>query len=250
LFNLPGNEVLALDTSVFSGSHFLRNEGKLYAHIKDGPAQEQLENKLLAQALALNPKTQSYRARLDIQRDLLSKNKARYFPSVGLKASLNFSDWLEEQGTFEEENSSWSVAGIVNIPIFLGTDRLRERAKLKAGLSELEYRRDESSLEVMRDVQTNIHRFIAAANKVTPAAQSKKRSLKALDIVVPAYGNGDTPLINLLDAQSNGLEAELATINARYSYYEAMARLVHGVGWTVHDNYSSFQQEFHSHIEN
>ncbi len=250
LFNLPGNEILALDTSAFSEAYFLKNEGKLYTHIKDGPAQEQLANKLVARALALNPNTQSHRVRLDIQRGLLSKNKARYFPTVGLKASLNLSDWLEERGTFEEENSSWSVSGIVNIPIFLGADRLRERAKLKAGLSELEYRRDETSLQVMRDVQTNIHQLIASANKITPAAQSRKRSLKALDIVVPAYGTGETPLINLLDAQSNGLEAELAGINARYSYYETMARLVHVVGWTVHDNYSSFQQEFHSQIEN
>jgi outer membrane protein TolC/ABC-type uncharacterized transport system substrate-binding protein len=245
LFNMSGNDPFLLDTVSFSEEAFLVGEGNLYRKMKDRPSQQALENSLLAQALALNPGTRYSQARIDIQKQLLAKNTSRYFPSVGLRASLNFSNWLEETPTFHEESTTWSVGGFLNLPIFLGADRSRERARLKAELNELEYSRDDASLDVMSQVQANLHRLIGAANSLTPSVQSRRRSRQFLDAVVPAYNGGRVELLGLLDAQTNSLEADLAAINARFSYYDAMARLAHAVGWTAHDTYSNFRDEFH-----
>ncbi|UCE24302.1 MAG: TolC family protein [Candidatus Zixiibacteriota bacterium] len=250
LFNMPGNEPFLLDSLIFSEPMFIAGEDALLDRITDQPSQQSLQNSLLAQALAMNPGPQSYRTRIDIQNDLLAKNKARYYPSIGFRASLNFSDYLEDTPTFEEENTTWSVTGFFNLPIFLGADRFRERAKLKAELSELEYLRDDASLEVMRNVQANFHHLVASAVKITPAYQSRKRAQMTLDAVVPGFSRGDVAMIDLLDAQSNALSTQLASINARYAYFETMARLVHTIGWTTSDNYSNFLEEFHRQIQN
>lgn len=245
LFNLPGDEPFQPDSVTFSNESFFRNEGRVYQKISDPVLRKEVENKLMADAQALNPTTRLVDARINIQQALLARNSARFYPSLGLRASLNFSDWLEETPTFQEEKTTWSVSGVFKLPIFLGADRIRERGKLKAELSELEYYRDDASLAVMERVQANMHKLVAATSKITPATQSFKRAGQVLETIVPEFGSGDRTLLELLDAHSNALDAELAVINARYAYYEAMARLVHTAGWTVHDDYSSFREKFH-----
>ncbi len=250
LFNLPGNEVFALDSLTFSSDYFYAGERELYSQLTGHETRVGIENKLMAEAIALNPASRQVDTKINIQKSLLAKNSARYYPSLRFQAALNYSDWLEETPTFQEKSTTWSVAGIFNLPIFLGADRFRERARLKAELSELEYGRDDVNLNIMRAVQTNLHRLVAAASKITASAQSVKRARQILDIVVPGYGAGKKSLIELLDAHSNALDAELAVIDTRYEYYRAMAQLVHAAGWTVHDDYSSFLETFHRRLEN
>lgn len=249
LFNMPGNEVFALDTLSFSSDYFYAGEQDLYSQLTGQSTRQGIENKLMAQALTVNPATREIDTRIDIQKARLAGNSARFYPSVGLKASLSFSDWLEETPSFEEENTTWSIAGVFNLPIFLGSDRFRERARLKAELSELEYRRDDINLSIMRRIQTSLHRLVGTASKITSSAQSVKRARQLLDVVVPAYGAGTKSLIDLLDAHSNSVESELAAINTRYNYYQTMAELVHAAGWAVHDDYSSFVEKFHQQLE-
>ncbi|MEW6411858.1 MAG: ABC transporter substrate binding protein [Candidatus Zixiibacteriota bacterium] len=250
LFNLPGDRDLVLESARFSEEALWAYEGEFQDLLKDLPSQEQFKQSMVAQALSENPAVKSFDTRINIQKQLLSKNSARFYPTLGFKASLNFSDWLEDTPLFEENNTTWSVGGFLNIPLFLGKERLRERGKLKANLSEMEYRRDDTSLKIMRDIHTQVNKLIAADNHMVPAYQSKKRATQLLSIVVPEYSSGKRTLWNLLDAQSNSLRAELNAINARFAYWEAIARLVHAAGWTAHDDYTDFQDQFGLHHSN
>ena len=129
-------------------------------------------------------------------------------------------------------------------------DRPRERSRLKAELSEAEYLKDETGLQVMQTVRTSLQQLISASGRMTPAYLSRRQATQALDLVVPEYSAGSRTLLELLDAQKNVLHTETAAITTRYSYHEAMARLVHAVGWTVHDDYSSFLEEFQRRTQN
>jgi len=246
LLNLPGNEPLQLDSITFAEQSFLYNEAQLNDRLKDRAAQREMEEKVVAGALGMSPAVGQARKHVELQKSLLARNSARFWPSLGLKASLNFSDWLEESPTFTEENTTWSVAGMLRLPLFLGSDRFRERSRLKAALSEMEYRQDEVSLDVMRQIRTGFHFLVAAVTRITPALQSRKRAQQVLTSVVPRYSSGDYGLTDLLEVQANAIDAELAAINARYAYYEAVAKLVHSAGWTVRDDYSNFLEQFHA----
>jgi len=245
LFNLPGNEPLQLDSVTFTEESFLTSESRLYDRLKDQTTRLEMEERLVAQALALNPAAGDIRARIDLQKDLLSKNSARFWPSLSLNASLDFSDYLEESPTFTEERTTWSVSGILRLPLFLGSDRFRERSRLRAELNEMEYRQDEVSLEIMRDIRAGFHSLVAAVTRITPSLQSRRRAQQVLNTVVSGYGADEYDLIDLLDVQANALEAELTAIISRYAYYESVAKLVHSAGWTVHDEYSNFLEQFH-----
>lgn len=250
LFNMPGEAELVLDAAPFSESLFWDNEGRIYPRLKDLPSQRELQTALVARALTDHPAVGSSDLNVSIRRQLLSQNSARYYPKLGLRASLDYSDWLENEVGFEEQHTTWTISGFLRIPFLLGMDRPRERARLKAQLSEAEYLKDETGLHVMQAVQTELQGLIGATSNVTPAHQSRRQATQALEMVVVGYGSGDRTLLELLDAQSNVHRTETVAILARYNYFEAMARLVHAVGWTVHDDYSSFLEKFHERTQN
>ncbi|UCC45001.1 MAG: TolC family protein [Candidatus Zixiibacteriota bacterium] len=245
LLNLPGNEPLQLDSITFAEESFLMNESRLNDRLKDRAAQQELEERIVVQALELNPAAGRARMQTDLQKSLLARNTARFWPSLSFNASLNFSDWLEESPTFTEEKTTWSVSGMLRLPLFLGSDRFRERSRLKAVLSEMEYRQDEVSLEIMRQIRTEFHSLVAAVTRITPSLQSRKRARQVLTSVVEGYSSGEYSLTDLFNVQANAIDAELSAIHARYAYYEAVARLVHRVGWSVSEDYSNFLERFH-----
>lgn len=245
LFNLPGDEPVQLDSVTFAEESFLMNEGRLNNILKDQPSQREIEDRLLAEALSLNPKARAARTGIDLHKGLLAKNSARFWPSLSFNASLNFSDWLEESPTFTEENTTWSVTGLMRLPLFLGSDRFRERSRLKAELSEMEYRQDDVSLAIMKEVRTGFHSLVASVTRISPSFQSRRRAQEVVNTVVTGYSSGKYGLVDLLDVQGNALKAELGAIASRYAYYDAVARLVHSTGWTVHEDYSNFLEQFH-----
>jgi len=248
LLNFSGDQLFTLDSEMFSTKSFWEKELSVISRLDTKPNQKKEENTLLNNALAQNPLMQNYKTKVELQKTLIAQNSARYFPSVGFKSSLNFTDRYKDSPTFNKENNTWSLATFLKIPIFSGTDRIRERGKLKAQLDEIEYQKDNISLKIMKNFQSNFSRLIAYVNNMNPAYQSRTRSYKALDMVVKKYSANKIPLIDLLDVQSNALKTDLNAINTRYNYYETMARLVHSIGWTTTDNYSNFWDVFHKKL--
>ncbi|NOY87997.1 MAG: TolC family protein [FCB group bacterium] len=248
LLNFSGNRLFTLDSETFSTKAFWKNELRVIAQLDTKPKQENEENILLNTALVQNPLMQNYKTKVELQKTLIAQNTARYFPTFGFKSSLNFADRYKDSPTFNKENNTWSLAAFFKIPIFSGTDRIRERGKLKAQLDKIEYQKDNISLKIMKNVQSNFSRLIAYVNNMNPAYQSRKRAYDALDMVVKKYSANKIPLIDLLDVQNNALRTDLNAINTRYNYYKTMARLVHAIGWTAADNYSNFWDVFHKKL--
>ncbi|MFQ5452964.1 MAG: ABC transporter substrate binding protein [Candidatus Zixiibacteriota bacterium] len=249
LFNMPGNQQFILDSTSFLENSFWNRESNFFTKINHKLLQDNIENLLVTKAIINNPQISQYQIMINLQKDLLVQNTSRYLPTIGFRSTLNFSDRLKETSFFNEEKSSWSVSGFIKLPIFLGTNRIHERGKLKAQLNEIEYQKDDISLNIMSTVQSEFHKLIAHANNMTPSYQSQKRSYQAIELVIKDYGAGKLPLLNLLDIQVNALRADIIAINTRYNYYQAMARLVHAVGWTTQDNYSNFLEEFHRQVK-
>lgn len=249
LFNLPGNSPFVLDAYSFSESRFWRDYNQLLPQVSTADAQMQLQDFLVSKALDQNSLLRSFDVDIAIQRDLLSKNIARYYPTLDFRASLNYADELvDDPPVFVEENTTWSVWGGLTLPIFLGTDRIRERAKLKARLSQIEFEKDAASLAVMGKIHGGMYDLVAQANNVPPAIRSAELARENLKLVSERYEAGELGLIDLLDALGNALNVELSSIAARYDCYLSMARLVNDVGWSAYDNNATFREEFYRHL--
>ncbi len=244
LFNLPGSSPVALDTLSFSEGRFWNDYDRLHSVVPTEESQRQLQDVLVAKGLQQNPAMRSFDVDIAIQRDLLSKNRARYYPTLDFRASFNYADQLADYPpTFVEKNTTWSVWGGLTLPVFLGTDRIRERARLKARLSQVEFEKDAVGLEVMGKISAGTCDLIAQVNSLPRAVRSAELAVENLKLVVEKYDAGKLGLVDLVDAFNNARNAELNSITARYNFYLSMARLVRDIGWSAYDGNVTFREE-------
>lgn len=248
LLNMPGNSLFTLEGEGFTDEQFRREYLNFYPLIATDPDRQNLQDALVMSALEKNPEIQKNEIQIDIFKKSLTRNTARFLPTVGFQASLNFKDELAETLTFEEKHNTWSVTGYLTLPLFRGTDRISERRKLKAQLSASEFRKDAASLQIMNDIQTTTHLLFSQAYNVPLSIKSQNLARDNYEIVALNYENGTRNITDLLNAQKNVLDAESEYVLTRYGFYRTLSKLVHDIGWLVSENNTTFKDEFYSRI--
>ncbi|MEW5992916.1 MAG: ABC transporter substrate binding protein [Candidatus Zixiibacteriota bacterium] len=248
LFNLPGASPLAVDTAELSLRKFWREYEYLQTRFSTADEAGQLQDHLVNEALVQNPSVRSFDVNIAVQKDLLERNQARYFPSLDFEASLNFADQLADNPPdFAEEHTTWSIWGGVRLPILLGADRIRERARLKAELSCVEFERDAAHLDVMGKVRSGACDLMARAAVTPRALRSSELAAQSLSLMTDEYEAGRRGLIDMLDAYHNARQSELAALTARYGFYLSLAQLVHDIGWPMTLG-NTFREEFYRRV--
>ena len=244
LLNLPGDDPFTLDTVSYSPSGFWRADDQVRDQIVNLPSQQNLTESLIDSAFAQSPQMSHYDLLLNIAHDRIAQNTGSFLPDVGFRASFDYADRISNDDGFPTGRSSWTVGGILSWPLFLGSKRISERKRLKASLSETEYLRDSQGLNIRQKISSGIHHLVSSANTMASLSQEQPKAYQALDLVVTEYGSDRADLVKLLDFQQNALNADLATINARYDYYDAVASLVHSVGVTTNGQAGDFMALF------
>jgi len=239
LLNQPGNMPVFLDQTIFAHEQMVHEYVQLLPFVGTRSAHERSQDFLVVEALKTNPGLQKLGATLDIQQTSLSRNRARYYPRIGFQASLGFVDELAETTTFEEKHSQWSVGATLELPLFLGGDRIHERNRLKAGLSRVEYEKDEAALTVMRQVRSSLIEVAGVAALLPFAEESEELTGRHRDLANDDYLAGRSSYVELLEAERNALESRLALLNTRYGYFGSVAQLVREIGWSPHQSFQT-----------
>jgi len=250
LLNLPGHNPLVLDSSRFSEESFARDYYRLLPLLDDPGSLRNMGDHLVEEALTRNRSVRYQKARIELQKSRLAGNKARYFPTVGFRATLDRFDNLSNRPPeLPDGAGGWSLGATVSLPIFLGADRIRERGRLNARLSETEYLRDDAVLRVMSEVLGKLHQLTAHAGNVRRYLLAESLALENLGLVAADYEAGKATLLEMLEAQENVLEAKLTSVRSRYGYYRNLARLSSEIGWSVHDEKRDLSELFFQYID-
>lgn len=244
MLNLPGNNLFLLDSLSFSESRVWRDYNRLRSLAATEETQARLQDFLVNKALAANPLLQTFDLDIALQKDMISQNTIRYYPTLDFRAQVSYVDMLADKPPlFTEKNTMWWLWGGLSWPVFLGTDRIRERAKLKAQLSQIEFEKDSASLEIMGKIHSGMHNLTAQAGTVPRAIRSAELARENLRLVSETYESGKGRLLDLLEALENFLDNEVGCIAARYDFYLTMAHVVHDIGWSPARG-DTFREEF------
>ena len=147
----------------FGGKESAEEQYVLWQMLRTNARQTTARDYLVAQAIMVNPKLRRARQEIDIQGLRLSLNSARFFPSVSLTSAVQYSDRLRDyRPSFAERDFSWYAGVNLELPLFLGGDRRKERTQLKSELSSLEFSRDRAALDVMRAVNIETGNLISS----------------------------------------------------------------------------------------
>ncbi len=249
LLNLPPETEFLLQEDYFSEDKFIQFESPVIGKLLTHSSQEKIGNKLLDKILKQNPNQLKSDMDIAYNKTLLDKNKSSFYPEVSLQGSLYYNDFQKESDLFQTRKQSWYVGGKVTLPIYLGGKRFKEKKQALARISESEYLKDVSSLAVMQIGLANYHNFVQYTEQMTPAYQAKQRAYSTLQIANENFNKSTLSTTDFLEILQTTLETDIQSIEIRYNYFSAMAKIVHSLGIPVSDSYTDFVNQFHSELE-
>jgi outer membrane protein TolC len=244
LFNLPGNTPLAIDTTAFAEDRLWLDFQRVSELAPSSLRRQYLVNQLVKVALTQSPRTAKSDLAVDLSRRRIATNTARYYPRLDLDAELSWADSLRSRNGFDDRQPSWTVRGVLSVPLYLGGSRSQERARLRAELSEQEYARDAASLRIMQTARTRAERCLVQLDNLQPLILSADLARRHLSQTIFEFERGEAGLSDLMDALSHHQHAGLRAIRARYDYLNTLATLVYEAGFTPYDNGHTFHREF------
>ena len=154
---------------------------------------------------------------------------ARLFPNITLTGGLGyeteeFDDLLDDDGEF------WIVQLDIAMPLFNAGAR---RAQLSAAESRFNQSRlayQQAVLLAMREVSDSLNQFYKSGESLQAQLALEKASREYLDLATKRYRNGVLAYLDVLDAQRQLFDAQLAVSQARENQLVALVLLYKALG--------------------
>ncbi len=195
------------------------------------PAPPSALDGLVAEAVERRPELRVAQAQIDALAARERAVDAGRKPSVGLSAEWDLARPNQRFLPLEDTwNDSWSVGVMATWKLFDG-DRVRsEVATVRAQRTAASADREELARQVRLAVESARLRLQAALDAV-PAADASRRAAEARERSSrERYAAGLAPIQEMLDAQADFADAELAQIRTRAGAWIAAAGLDRAVG--------------------
>ena len=199
------------------------------------------EHRLAEPSLVLLPLPERGQARLDALRNRaelqqlaafkmaananLKSAKGSYLPILSGTASIGYAD-----RDFPPAGEVWGVGLNLSMPLFSGFSSVEQVREASADINAIEARHNNLKLQIIKEVETAWLGANEAAARMVSTRKEVAASNESRALAEGRYHEGVGSIIEVTDAQSQALEAQMAHIQAIYDYYTAVARLDRAVG--------------------
>ena len=191
---------------------------------------------IVAEGLARAPELLQIRASIDAQeRDLERARRAYWSPTVGLQATLD--EVLGRAGAgsgpgpglTSPEDTSWSVGVNASLALFSGGSRRADSLRAHEELTRLQLLYEATAERVEQQIRSQAMTSRAAYASIALSQEAADAAGKNLDLVADAYSRGALSILDLLDAQSASLNADLQATNSVYDFFIELMRVQRSV---------------------
>jgi outer membrane protein TolC len=151
------------------------------------------------------------------ERQLTAKRRAFWVPSLNLSAGV---DHMANRGTSDFEQTEWGAKGVLSFPVFQGGAKFAGHGQARSALASLRTERQATALALEESIRTALARASGSFESVGFAERQVAAARRNFELVEAAYTLGVASILDLLDAQSQLLTAELGLANAIYGFLE------------------------------
>lgn len=182
---------------------------------------------LLALALAESPRMLAAEASVRSGEASVRVARAQYLPTIS--ASSGYS-WFNDQASFGDGRTSWSMGLSLSYPIFNGLQREAnvERSRVQADVARAQL------ADARRQVRAEVERLAGAvdlaAERAALAVEALEVAEEDLRVQRERYRLGASTILDLITSENNLIQAENDEVSARYDYLIARAQLEALVG--------------------
>jgi outer membrane protein len=191
-----------------------------------GVAVMETADRLISRALAGRPDLQASRA-LDLESAAgVKKARSNLLPSLSFSGSAGRT-WIRNVPGFND-NQSGSL--LLQIPVFAGFSQQFNLSRAKAEAAAQKERTRAFEQSVILDVYSSHSDFITAEERLKTTDDLVASARQSEEAALGRYKEGIGDILDLLSAQKSLAQARAEQINARLSWFIALAQLAHDTG--------------------
>ena len=191
---------------------------------------------LIQEAIANAPELKALKYNIDAtERSEKLFGAGRFLPTVALQGQYNYefsrsgagSDFL--QG-FAVPQGYYTVGLNVSLPIFNQNKQNLNQQIASIQKEQLEINKSNVLLNIEKNINDSVLELINQISNIQLSKVFEETAKEALDLTQTSYSNGAVNIVQLLDAQNNYLQAQLASANANYNYLLSAMQLERSLG--------------------
>lgn len=170
------------------------------------------------------------------ERNMRLSGSDRFLPTVALRGQYNHTFSRHGKGTtplpgFSVLNSNYNVALNVSIPIFNRNQNTINLQTAKIQKEQIELNRANSELNIAANVRNGVLNLVNQVSNIELSKVSEQTAQEALELTQASYKEGAVTVIQLIDAQNNYINAQLAKANAVYNFLINALQLERNIGY-------------------
>ena len=157
------------------------------------------------------------------ERNLKLNSLGRLLPTLALQGQYNSTFNRSGAGStpppgFGLVDNSYNATLNISLPIFNQnlTNVNRQTAIIQK--EQLQINKDNTKLGISAGVRNGVFNLVNQISNIQLSEVSENAAKEALELTQNSYSNGAVNIVQLLDAQNNYLNAQLARVNASYNY--------------------------------
>jgi outer membrane protein TolC len=152
------------------------------------------------------------------ERRLTASRRALWLPSLSLGAGI---DHLTNRGTGDDFNQTeWGMKGEITFPLFQGGAKFAGLEQARETLASLRTDRSATVQTLERSIRSAFAQASGVFESVGFARRQSAAARRNFELVDASYRLGVASILDLLDAQSQLLTAELNLVNTSYGFLE------------------------------
>nr|WP_299342826.1 TolC family protein [Allomuricauda sp.] len=228
-------EEVVLDQGVFERYNY-----EEFKSILDDPKlREPFIGFLTEEALRNAPEVKSLNYNIEaVERNIRLSGSGRLVPTVALQGSYNSTFSRSGAGSTVPEglgfglvDNSYNASLSLSLPIFNQNTNNINRQIATIQKDQLQINKDNTELAIDANVRNGVYNLINQVSNIELSGVSEETAKESLELTQSLYSNGAVNIVQLLDAQNNYLNAQLARVNAVYNFLISSLQLERSLGY-------------------
>lgn len=247
---------MVLDQGVFEAYNY-----DAFVELLDDPSkQEAFIDFLVGEANKNAPELRALIHNIDaITRSIRLNGRGRVLPTLALKGQYNrifnrYGVGSTPPAGFSFLDSNYNVRLSLSVPLINRNQSNINRQTAIVQKEQLELNKENTILAISANVRNGVLSLISQVANIELSKVSEATAKEALGLNQVAYSNGAVNFVQLLDAQNNYLNAQLASANATYNFLINSLRLERFLGnyflLNSAEENQAFQQRFFEFLNN
>lgn len=236
------------------------NYDELTRLLDDPSLREPFIDFLVAEAYRNSPELKSLGYNLSAtDRNIRLNSFGRLLPTLGLQGQYNHTFNRSGAGStapqgFAILDNNYNVGVSLTIPLINQNQTNINRQTAVIQKEQLEINMENTELAIAANVRSAVLSLVNQVSNIQLSKISEETAAEALELTQTSYANGAVNIVQLLDAQNNYLNAQLASTTANYNFLVSVLQLERFMGYyfllNSEEKNEEFRQRFFEFLDN